>query len=782
MGNKLISISKFFIGWPLTIVALFFLGNLIFSKFQEILPYIKTPTLPLLIPSVLVFVVFFFLRALTWHKLLNFHKFRNITFKDTCLLWGTAELKRFIPGYVWSYLGKTASFSKRGVSKEKIANMLVTEITLIIVSGFIVSLLSIPLISRFLVFNNYQIFLINILVAILTVIYIFGSRINFPKPIKYMLPGFNPGLNFTILTISCVSVFMFGLGTYLAISSVIYLPIEMALSLVGFFALSFLLSYLAIIAPMGLGVREGFITLGLSKITKLELAGFSSIFARIILIFSEILFLLIVFIWHNTNGKLTVKLEKLAGDYWREIILTIMVLVYIFYFTLASFLRYDNFFTGRFDLGNMTQIVWNTAGGKIFLFTNPDGTNIISRLSYHADFLLILLSPFYLLWESPKMLLFIQTLVLAFGAFFIYLIARDVIKNKSLALVLSIAYLLNPSVQYSNLYDFHPVTLATTFLLGAFYFLRKKNYVWFIVFLILSCISKEQVWIISAIFGIYIFIVYKKRLLGGIIAAGSLIIFYTLVAYIIPNLREGQHFALSYYSEFGDSPLIIMKNILLSPGLVIKSVFSDLSVNYLFKLFLPLGFLSLLSPLALIFALPDLVINLLSNNTQLKQIYYQYTAIITPFMFITAIFGIKFASRKLKKLPLTLFSWYLVVFAILGAYLYGPLPASQKPSISVFTEQLGYGGEVDEVLRKIPQDAKVAATNNLGSHLSQRDYLFTIPIGVEEADYVALLLNDPFAQPSLAAQENFAESLRNNPNYQLMYEKEDFLIFKKLKQ
>src|SRR3989344_5705374 len=317
MGNKLISISKFFIGWPLTIVALFFLGNLIFSKFQEILPYIKTPTLPLLIPSVLVFVVFFFLRALTWHMLLNFHKFRNITFKDTCLLWGTAELKRFIPGYVWSYLGKTASFSKRGVSKEKIANMLVTEITLIIVSGFIVSLLSIPLISRFLAFNNYQIFLINILVAILFVIYFFGIRNNFPKPIKYMLPGFNPGLNFTILTISCVSVFMFGLGTYLAISSVIYLPIEMALSLVGFFALSFLLSYLAIIAPIGLGVREGFITLGLSKITKLELAGFSSIFARIILIFSEILFLLIVFIWHNTNGKLTVKLEKLAVEYWR---------------------------------------------------------------------------------------------------------------------------------------------------------------------------------------------------------------------------------------------------------------------------------------------------------------------------------------------------------------------------------------------------------------------------------------------------------------------------------
>src|SRR5471030_1082211 len=90
------------------------------------------------------------------------------------------------------------------------------------------------------------------------------------------------------------------------------------------------------------------------------------------------------------------------------ITLTVLIALYIAYFTFASFLRYDSFFTGRFDLGNMDQTVWNTIHGRIFQLTDPDGTNIISRLSIHADFLLIFISPLYLLWSDPRMLLLLQ--------------------------------------------------------------------------------------------------------------------------------------------------------------------------------------------------------------------------------------------------------------------------------------------------------------------------------------------------------------------------------------
>ena len=65
----------------------------------------------------------------------------------------------------------------------------------------------------------------------------------------------------------------------------------------------------------------------------------------------------------------------------------------------------------------MEQTIWNTLHGHIFEFTNPNGTTIVSRLAFHADFILVLLAPIYALWQDPRLLLLIQTAILGLGAF-----------------------------------------------------------------------------------------------------------------------------------------------------------------------------------------------------------------------------------------------------------------------------------------------------------------------------------------------------------------------------
>ena len=50
-------------------------------------------------------------------------------------------------------------------------------------------------------------------------------------------------------------------------------------------------------------------------------------------------------------------------NHWHIIILFLGIFFYILYFSSASIARYDNFYTGRFDLGNMDQTVWNTKSG-----------------------------------------------------------------------------------------------------------------------------------------------------------------------------------------------------------------------------------------------------------------------------------------------------------------------------------------------------------------------------------------------------------------------------------
>ena len=333
-------------------------------------------------------------------------------------------------------------------------------------------------------------------------------------------------------------------------------------------------------------------------------------------------------------------------------------------------------------------------------------------------------------------------------------------------------------MQYTNLYDFHAVTLATTFLLAAFYFLLKSKYIWLIIFLVLSGLAKEQVWLVASLFGLYVFLKKDKRDFGIGIFLVSAAIFYFLIWHAIPNARGSQHFALSYFSEFGDSPTEIVKNLIASPQKIFITMLSENPLSYLKQLLYPMGLFSLLAPFFLIFALPDLLINLLSNNSQLHQIYYQYSAAITPFVFISAIYGVKNIKIWFPKLSNTLVTCYLLIVTCYSAYAFGPLPFSKSPNIDMFTKPQPNKEVIQNFLSKIPQDYTVAATNNLGAHLSHRQKIFTIPIGIEKADVVIFLLSANSSQ-SLNEERKLANSMRLDKNYIEVFRIDDFIVFKK---
>jgi len=97
----------------------------------------------------------------------------------------------------------------------------------------------------------------------------------------------------------------------------------------------------------------------------------------------------------------------------------------------------------------------------------------------------------------------------------------------------------------------------------------------------------------------------------------------------------------------------------------------------------------------------------------------------------------------------------------------------------MFTKPQSNREIIEDFLSKIPEKYTIAATNNLGSHLSQREVIYTIPIGIDKADIVLFLLNDRFAQPSLGAQRQMVEKLKQDKNYIKVFEKDNFVVFKK---
>ena len=461
-----------------------------------------------------------------------------------------------------------------------------------------------------------------------------------------------------------------------------------------------------------------------------------------------------------------------------EIVLFLLFISYVIYFTAATFLKYDNFYMGRFDLGNMAQTVWNTHHGRIFTFTDPNGVDNLSRLAFHADFMLIFISPLYYLWEDPRILLLTQTLVIAFGGIFVYLISKEILNNKLISLVLSFSFYIYPAVNYVNLFDFHAVSFTITLFLAAFYFILKRKYSISLIFLFLAGITKEEVWVVNAIFGIYLTFQPKQRNLGILVFLVSSLVFYFLIWQAIPKALGGNHFALSFYRDFGDNPTQVIKTLILSPHKVLPIILEQERLDYIKKLFIPLGYMSFLSPQYLIFALPDLAIDLLSKNKVLHQIYYQYSSTIIPFVFISTMFSPKKMSKAIPMITFKTLSFIILLTAVSSAYSFGPLLFAKKPQDQMFKKPLEKRWEVDNFIRSIPTDSKVSATNNLGSKLSHREYIYEIPNGIERSDYILFLLKSEVNQSIKSAQSYYLK-VKDSEDYKLVYSVDNFYAFKK---
>lgn len=843
MNSKVKQFLVFFIGWPLSLVSIYIIIVTFLPKISQIQSSLTNINYYLLITGIFSFLVYYFLRSLIWQDILNQKKY-NLPFNKSNLLWTSAEFKRYIPGNIWSFLGRTILFSNKGIHKKDIAKLFLFELQFILSGAVIIALFSFPYLTK--IFRNFNKFnitnlLLNLAGILIFLLIVFHSIIidrtkgKLNTLLLEIFPKYTPVINIRILFKSCLAFLFFGLGYFLTISSIIFIDSTLVLTLSGFFVFALLIGLFSFITPAGLGIREGMVTYGLKFIMPLHLAGFASLFGRINLVIAEILYLVLSYIYSELNKDLVLATEKLIFKYKNEVILLFAIATFNLYFIPISFLRHDNFYTGRFDLGNMDQTVWNTINGRIFEFTNPDGTQNLSRLAFHADFILILISPLYLLWNNPKMLLLIQSIIVSLGAIFIYLLSLKIINSsyRKLALFISLSYLLNPSLQWSILYDFHSVTLATTLLLGAYYFILNKKYINFLFFALLSAITKEQLWLPVSLMGLFIGVSnikikinlfrkisinklirvininYRNLLFGLLICIFSLIIFYFLISVAIPKASStNSYFALSYFNNDADNTTHLIKNLFSSPfSLILKLVHEDRVLYYL-ALLEPLGYIPILAPYMLIFAAADLFLNLLADRSTLYQIYYQYTAVITPFLYLGLIYGIsnllkatkvilnnknidalenklnstifklilRYQKNDINRLIVNFITIYILLSAFNGAYKYGPLPWTKKPNIAMLNFPQNNKHIIKHNLELIPESSSVSSTNNLGAHLSHRQNLYTIPHATNSADYVVFLIrpNSPHIDKDLALQ------LQTNTDYKLIKQIDDFLMFKKI--
>jgi uncharacterized membrane protein len=466
----------------------------------------------------------------------------------------------------------------------------------------------------------------------------------------------------------------------------------------------------------------------------------------------------------------------------------LLVLAATAYGALFGWLSLERYWTYQMhalDMGNMGQAAWNSVHGHLFYFTNMrlpykiEAWNTTTRLSFHVEALFPAISLVYLAFARPESLLILQTLAIALGAIPTYFLARDVLKNRWLALVFGLAYLLYPTVEALNLYEFHPVALATPLLIAAFLFLERRQWVLFGACCLAAMGTKEEIGLIVAMFGLYAAVVLKERRIGFATAAAGVI--WSLVATLVIEHHFRQTPTVTYlrsrYGYLCPSPAQscgiqgVVHTLTHDPGSIIGVIFVWPKLGYLLRLLAPLGFMALLSPIALLLGLPTLALNLLSNDFHMYSGVGDNSAELASVVVIASILGARTLISVLRPWLSPFGASVAVAIWVLGLAGWNQYTSGFTPVGSAYQAPAGSSHQkiADTFVSMIPGDVPVSTQDQLDPHLSSRHYVYLFEdIGggaVPQADYVLLDASAPtYPLPSYQLHEK-AMNLLQSPGW-----------------
>jgi len=401
-------------------------------------------------------------------------------------------------------------------------------------------------------------------------------------------------------------------------------------------------------------------------------------------------------------------------------------------FAALSALRHRAFETGRFDLGNMVQAVWSTAHGHPLQMTNLQGEQV-SRLGSHVDPLLAAFAPAWWIWPRPELLLTVQAIAVALGALPVFWLARKHLHSETAALGFALAYLLYPPIQWATLSEFHPVVLSCPLLLYAIWYLDENRLGAFAVFAVLAALGKEEIGLVIAAAGVWYGVSHRRLRAGAVIAVLGVAATMIAVEVVVPHFHEGPSPFLGRYRAVGGTPGGILKNLVIDPGVVLGKAFDARGVRYLLALVLPLAGLSLLAPLALVIAVPEIALNLLSSVTTQQSVEQHYAAGATPGLVVAAVFGAVRLARHRQ--PVAIVASVAVAAGLVANLHLGALP--WKHRVRDLVSVSAHDDAARRVLARVPAGVGVSATNTLGAHLSARRRILSFP-RTDGVDWVAV--------------------------------------------
>jgi len=178
---------------------------------------------------------------------------------------------------------------------------------------------------------------------------------------------------------------------------------------------------------------------------------------------------------------------------WRPFVVLLGLLVAASaVYSLASWIRYEQFFAGNWDLGINMQLLWtNTHGFHLWEAGDYEAVHANSILYIHTIYVAIPLSYLYGFVPSASTLFALQAVAIASAIVPLYLIGRQARVPEWLLYTGLAVYLASFPVLSGFLFDFHWEAFIPAEFLWTFCLWERRRYWWAAVPVVVGCLTLE---------------------------------------------------------------------------------------------------------------------------------------------------------------------------------------------------------------------------------------------------------------------------------------------------
>ena len=396
-----------------------------------------------------------------------------------------------------------------------------------------------------------------------------------------------------------------------------------------------------------------------------------------------------------------------------------------------SVFRNDRFGSNAFDLGDQDQTIWGYSHFEVIYNTVQGIPNLMGD---HFHPILVVLAPLYWAWNTPDAILAAQALIASLGGVPVYLwAARQLGRLAGLAFLA--AYLTFWGLQAGLIYDFHHVAFAVPGLSLALYGTLERRNLLLLAGVVICMLTREDVALTVAALGLYIALVQRRWVLGGLLAAVQIGWFLLLIRVVMPALA-GTPYRHWTYQQLGSGPGSALAHVITHPLSSLELLFQPAQkVKVWLGIFGSWLFLPAVSPL-LIVLLPSLLARFWSSETTLWSFHFQYTLAEAPILAFAAVDTTARLARllgpRLPRLAVPVAAVAILLVNLVASFLV------IRPLAEVTTYvSAARAAEIQSCLDVIPGSAQVTASNFLLPHLDHRAQIYLLPAR-PDADFIAI--------------------------------------------